>query len=122
MPQIFLETTANLEENAVIPDILEALVATLSKFETVDPAAVKAFHGLRMTWEMGLGAPAGFVQCQVSVLTGRPLELRQRIADEIINVLQNAFRVSIDEHEASITVEIREMERETFRKVVKKLT
>ncbi|WP_309709918.1 hypothetical protein [Armatimonas sp.] len=62
------------------------------------------------------------VQCQVSVLTGRPLELRQRIADEIINVLQNAFRVSIDEHEASITVEIREMERETFRKVVKKLT
>ena len=122
MPQIFLETTANLEENAEIPDILHALANTLSQFETVDPSAVKAFHGLRMTWAMGEGAPAGFVQCQVSVLTGRSLELRGRIADAIMKVLQEAFSVSVEEREASITLEIREMERETFRKAVKPLT
>ncbi len=33
MPHILLETTADLTENAVIPDILEALVMKLSSFE-----------------------------------------------------------------------------------------
>ncbi len=104
----------------MIPDILASLVACLSGFETVDPAAVKAYHSLRTVWAMGEGAPEGFVQCQVSILTGRPAELQAAISAGIMAVLEKAFEVSVEDRQASITVEIREMTKESFRKVVKK--
>jgi 5-carboxymethyl-2-hydroxymuconate isomerase len=116
MPQIHLETTSDLPENGSIPDILEALVARLSSFETVDSAAVKAYHTLRSNWAMGEGAPAGFAHCTVGILTGRPMELRQQISDAMYEEMRTHFAMSLENQEVSLTLELREMERETYRK------
>ncbi len=114
MPHILLETTANLQENAAIPDILEALVVELSRHDTMAPASIKAYHSLRVTWAMGEGAPAGFIHCTVAILSGRPLELRQAISQGIATVLREYFAEALGAGEAGLTVEVREMDRETY--------
>ena len=114
MPHIHLETTADLPENADVPDILEALVATLAGQETVSPASIKAYHTLRSNWAMGEGAPAGFAHCTLMVLTGRPPELRVRMAEAAMTTLREHFKMSLEANEVSLTLEVREMEAATY--------
>jgi 5-carboxymethyl-2-hydroxymuconate isomerase len=116
MPHIHLETTADLPENANIPDIIEALVAKLSGYETVQSKSVKAYHTLRSNWHMGDGAPAGFAHCTVAILTGRPLELRKSISAGMYEELKTHFTMSLENQEVSITLELREMDAETYMK------
>ncbi len=116
MPHIHLETTADLPENANIPDILEALVAMLSGFESISSSSVKAYHSLRSNWDMGEGAPAGFAHCTVAIISGRPLELRQSIANGMYTELKKHFEMSLTDQEVGITLELREMDRETYMK------
>jgi 5-carboxymethyl-2-hydroxymuconate isomerase len=117
MPHIHLETTADLPENANIPDILEALAGKLSEFETIDSKSVKAYHLLRPNWCMGEGAPPGFAHCSVAILSGRSVELRSRIADAMFDLLKEHMAMSLSNNEVAITLEVREMERETYRKL-----
>jgi len=117
MPHIHLETTADLPENADVPEILTALVECLSRFETIDSKAVKAYHLLRSNWHMGTGAPPGFAHCTVAILEGRDLDLRKRIADAMYAVLKKSFEMSLDNQEVALTLEVREMDKETYRKL-----
>ena len=114
MPHIRLDTTADLPENADVPEILADLVAELSRHETVEPHSIKAYHTLRATWVMGEGAPAGFIHCEVAVLTGRSLDLRKAIGNALAQVLRHHFRTSLEAGDAGLTVEVREMDRETY--------
>ena len=114
MPHIRLDTTADLQENAIVPDILTDLVSELASHETIDSASIKAYHQLRSTWEMGTGAPAGFVHCEVAIMSGRPLELRKGISEGISTVLRKHFATSLLNNEVGLTVELREMDRETY--------
>lgn len=116
MPHLILETTADLYENANIPDMLEALVRRLSKFETIDPKAIKAYHTLRSNWSMGEGAPPGFCHLTVGIMGGRPLELRKRIADGMYEELCSHLNLSVDHDDISITLEVREFDPDTYRK------
>jgi len=116
MPHIFLETTADLFENAHIPDILEALVAKLCEFETVNSKAVKAYHALRSNWHVGEGGPAGFAHCTVSLLSGRPDELKKRIAKEMFAELHSHFTMSLENNEVSLTLDLREYDAETYQR------
>lgn len=114
MPHIHLETTADLPENGNVPDILEALVARLATFETVASDQIKARHSLRSNWIMGEGAPAGFAHCSVSILDGRPLELRKRMGEGMYQVLCEQFAESMAAKEVAVSLEIREMNRDTY--------
>lgn len=116
MPHIILETTADLPENAQVPDILEALTEELSSYETVTPSAIKAYHTLRSNWCMGAGGPPGFAHVTVAIMTGRPLELRKKIADGMWKVLREQFAESLGNEEVSLTLEVREMDADTYRK------
>jgi 5-carboxymethyl-2-hydroxymuconate isomerase len=116
MPHIHLETTADLPENADVPDILEALVARLAGFETIQPASIKAYHTLRTNWTMGEGSPAGFAHCTVAIMTGRDADLRKRMAQAMFEELRTKFEASHGAGEASLTLELREMDRETYLK------
>ena len=116
MPHIILETTSDLPENANVPDILDALVAKLSSLESIDSKAVKAYHTLRSVWAMGNGAPPGFAHCTVAIMTGREEALRKKIADEMFSVMKHEFSQSLEHREVGITLEVREMNKETYRK------
>lgn len=116
MPHIILETTSDVAENQDVVDILERLVAKLATFETISSASIKGYHSLRNTWVMGEGAPSGFVHCEVAILSGRSPELVQSIANGMYEELKSAFPSSQESGEASITLELREMDKETYRK------
>lgn len=116
MPHIVLETTSDLLENDRIPDLLAALVDVLSAQESVSAASVKAYHGLRANWHMGEGAPRGFAHCEVRLLSGRPVDLRRRIADAMGACMRSQLSESLAEGAVSVTVEVREMDAETYRK------
>lgn len=116
MPHIHLETTADLPENAHIPDILEALVAQLSKYETFQPKSIKAYHSLRSNWHMGEGAPAGFAHCTVAIMGGRPADLRKTIATEMFAEMKSHFQMSLENQEVGLTLELREMDADTYQK------
>jgi 5-carboxymethyl-2-hydroxymuconate isomerase len=116
MPHIHLETTADLEENSDVPDILDALVARLSALETVASENVKAYHTLRSNWKVGAGAPSGFAHCTVAILEGRPAELRRAIAEGMYEEMKAQFATSFEAGEAGLTLELREMAAETYMK------
>jgi 5-carboxymethyl-2-hydroxymuconate isomerase len=116
MPYIELETTADLAENGQIPDILEQLVAALSNLEGIASASVKSYHALRSVWVMGEGAPAGFARCTVAILSGRTPGERTAIADTLYAVLREAFAEGLAAGEIALTLEVREMDRLTYRK------
>jgi len=121
MPHIHLETTSDVAENQDVQDILAKLVARLATFETVSSDSIKAYHSLRSTWEMGEGAPEGFAHCTVAIMAGRPESLRVAIADGIYAELKSCFSLSLTQdtdHSGSIslTLEVREMEKATYRK------
>src|SRR3954464_13853836 len=99
MPHIVLETTADLFENANIPDILEALVMKLSGYDTIDSKGVKAYKTLRSNWCMGEGAPGGFAHCTVGILAGRPLDLKQSIAKGMYEEMRSHFAMSMENNE-----------------------
>lgn len=117
MPHIILETTADLPENGDIPDILEALANELCRYESIDSKVVKAYHTLRSVWHMGAGAPAGFAHCTVCLLVGRSPELRKKISNGMYAVLKKSFAQSHALEEVSLTLELREMDSETYRKL-----
>ena len=114
MPHIHLETTADLPENADVPDLLEALTAELASHETIPSASIKAYHSLRSVWHMGEGAAPGFAHCEVALLAGRPLELRKTIGEAMIAVMRESFAASLEANEVYLTLEVREMDRETY--------
>ena len=116
MPHIILETTADMPENANVPDILDALTATLCAMDTIDSKAVKAYHTLRSVWCMGAGAPPGFAHCTVAIMAGRPEDLRKKISDEMYAVLRKEFAQSLELGEVGLTLELREMDAGTYRK------
>jgi len=66
---------------------------------------------------MGTGAPPGFAHCTVAVLEGRDQGLRKRIADAMYEVLKKSFEMSLDNQEVALTLEVREMDKETYRKL-----
>ena len=116
MPHISLQTTSDVVENQDIVDILERLVRKLETFETVKPHTIKAYHSLYPTWLIGSGGPNGFVHCEVAILSGRPIELKKAIADGMHAELLECFHATRDSGEAGITLEIREMDAEIYRK------
>lgn len=116
MPHIHLETSADLIENDRVPDLLAALVQELSRHETISPAAIKAYHTLRGTWVMGEGAPKGFAHCTCSILSGRNVELRQQISQAMYDLMKRLFSESLELGEVGLTLELREMDKDTYRK------
>lgn len=114
MPHIRLDTTPDIQENADLPEILQDLVAELARHDTIQPASIKAYHTLRAVWAMGTAAPEGFIHCEVAILAGRSLALRKAIASGMESVLRRHFSATIESGAAGLTIEIREMDRETY--------
>lgn len=116
MPHILLETTADLPENANIPDILDVLVERLGSFESISKSSIKAYHTLRSVWSVGDGHPPGFAHCCVSILEGRSPELQARISAGMYDVLKAQFTQSLHNSEVGLTLELREMQKDTYMK------
>jgi 5-carboxymethyl-2-hydroxymuconate isomerase len=111
MPHIILESTPDVISTPV--EVLRLLVETLSACETVSPNAVKARHRICDSFVIGDGGGDGFIHCEVAILEGRPLELRESMSNQMVNVLRGMFG---DQGGLQLTLELREMAAQTYRK------
>lgn len=116
MPHIHLETTADLQENGEIPQILERLIIALSSVESISTTSIKAYHTLRTNWMVGEGHPEGFAHCTLGVLSGRSPELRAKLADTVFAELKRCFEFSDQEGGVAVTLEVRDMDALTYRR------
>ncbi len=114
MPHLVVEASAGVVGDA--NKLLAQLCALVSSFETVDPASVKARYYEVNTWTTGEGCPNQFLHVEFSILAGREAALRSAMADALFARLQQEFSFSHSSGELVITVEIREMAAESYRK------
>jgi 5-carboxymethyl-2-hydroxymuconate isomerase len=58
----------------------------------------------------------GFIHLTLSILTGRELNLKQTLGEEKLSFLKQEFARSYEEMSCSISVEIKELDRDTYSK------
>lgn len=117
MPHLKLDVSSNALEGTDLSTVLNQLVAELSRYETIDSASVKAYFREHSLWAMGEGARPGFIHLEVAILDGRPLDLKQRIAQGMRGVLESAFATVLAGGAAGLTIEVRDMDRATYVKL-----
>lgn len=124
MPHLVLELSGvSLPRCNEVPDFLTRLVRILGEFETIEAKDVKG-RAIRYdvaiplqpwvsTQAVNAGGPLDWAHIEIRLLAGRPPELLSAIADRFHAELVEFFGT---EGRLSLTVEVREMARETYRK------
>lgn len=114
MPHIRVELSANVARPGRLKPFLTDLAKVLGDFESVEPGAVKAYLNVREHFAMNPEGPPGFAHLEVSLMRGRSLELRRMIAEAMRMMVAAEFEEKVANAEIAITVEIREMDPDTY--------
>lgn len=117
MPHLLLEHTDNLaaplDHRAVLAELHEVMAKT-GEFKEAD---IKGRIAAYARHHVGDGDPKRvYAHLTVSIMSGRSLEFRKRLSADLLAVLRRAFARSYDERPCDLTVDIREMVRETYAK------
>ncbi len=119
MPHLTLEYSDNLPAGLDLRGILERLnrvVAAEEAFLLTEVKGRAVPHGI---FVVGAGDPkAVFVHLTVAILSGREVELRQRLSRQLLGTLREEFSLAYAERPCDLTVEIREMERASYAKAM----
>ena len=119
MPHLTLEYSNNLAEPLDHQVLFAELHAALERFELFQLAEIKSRAIAHEHYRIGNGAPESvFVHLTVAVLSGREVALRQRLSTELLGVLRRAFARTWRERPCDMTVDVREMQRETYGKAM----
>lgn len=111
MPTLKLFVSEGAIEEARAVRLIEKLCEAVSTFETVDPKTVKA-GVVTMSPSLNLSPiKKGFLCLEACILTGRTPELKAKMADSLKAVLDSLM----GDDGLSLTVEIREMDRDFYR-------
>jgi 5-carboxymethyl-2-hydroxymuconate isomerase len=105
-----------MAESLDLSGVLSDLVDELCQQPTIDPTAVKAYARVVDTWAMGPGAARSFVHLTLCLLDGRGASLRAQMADALYRRLQALCGTAAAKVGASLTLEVRQMDSETYRK------
>jgi 5-carboxymethyl-2-hydroxymuconate isomerase len=117
MPHLILEHSDNLvapfDHRALFRELHAALAATGEfRLEQMKSRAIAQDR----TYVGAGDRDAIFAHLRVYLLSGRTLELRRRIGTELLAVLQRGLAGSIAGRPSDLTVDVREMTRETYAK------
>ena len=118
MPHIKVNLSASVARPGRFKPFLAELANTLGSFESIEPAAVKAYLVVNDHFATTAEGPPGFAHIEVSLMRGRPLEMRQQIGAALRSILEAEFEEKVAHGEISLTVEVREMDPETYIKGV----
>ena len=120
MPQVTLEYTANIAQEVHAHELFSELHQTLADVlgVRVDNCKSRAFR--LDAYHIGKGeAQNAFVHLDVRFLAGRPLEVKQDVGQRCLRLLEAYFEPSRAALELQITVEVRDVERQTYFKIPK---
>jgi 5-carboxymethyl-2-hydroxymuconate isomerase len=116
MPHIRVELSGSVARPGRFKPFLIDLAQALGEFESIDSAAVKAYLHVSEHFAMNPEGPPGFAHVEVSIMRGRPLDLRLAIAERMRQMIAVEFDEKVAHSEIAITVEIREMDPDTYLK------
>lgn len=117
MPNLTLEYTANLHSQFDVPDTLlklnQALVAT-GAFKEAD---IKSRALPLEVFVVGT-APTerAFIHLELSILSGRAMELKRDVSHELLHVLKQQFEHT-PKFEVQLCVQVLDNDRDTYSKV-----
>ncbi len=114
MPHISVEISGNVARPGRLKPLLAELAERLGQTESIEEDAVKAYLSVREHFATNPSGPPGFAHVEVALMKGRPLELRQQIAESMREIIAAEFVEKIGHNEIAITVEIREMDPDTY--------
>jgi len=119
MPQLMLEYSANINQKVDSPLILTEIASIISAAGDIPVEKFKSRLIRREEYLVGRGdSKDAFVHLEAGIFSGRTLEVKKRIGEDCIEYLEEYFSPSASELSLQITVEIREMEKETYFKAV----
>ncbi len=117
MPHLTLEYSDNLAEPVDFDALFARLHAALAEPGAFRLQDLKSRAVAHRDFRVGAGVPgSAFVHLTLAIFAGREPAQQERIADRLLEILLDSFARSRAERSCEITVEIREMRRETYRK------
>lgn len=112
MPHAVLEYSANLASSQDISDLLGKAHAVMNASGLFDSAAIKSRAFQTEHYCVGeQGSGGAFIHITIALLEGRTLEQRA----DLTKAMFEAFRGVLDDN-VSLSVDIREMVKQTYRK------
>ncbi len=119
MPHLILEYSDNLEMPVVAEEIFKPLHTALVEFPPIKLADIKSRAIPCENYYIGAGTPESvFIHLTVKILTGRSLEERRRMSQRMLGLLEAFFAGAMVKQPCDITVDICEMERQSYGKAV----
>lgn len=119
MPHCILEYSDNIIETDETLDVLSDLHDLLVETGHFQLEDIKSRTVCYEEFHIGDGNPENaFIHLHLSILSGRSLELRQQLSQQVLSFLEVQYSASLEQLNCSITVEISEIFSETYCKAV----
>jgi 5-carboxymethyl-2-hydroxymuconate isomerase len=119
LPQIVIEYSPNITDDADSGTLLRELSAIAAAAGEIPIEQFKSRVVRREEYSAGTGGDRdAFVQLEVGVFSGKPPEVKRRIGEDCLEYLEEYYSGLAGELSLQITVEIREMEKESYFKTV----
>ena len=118
MPHFTLEYSENILEQVDSRDVFKSLHALLIESGPFHLSDIKSRAIMHREFYVADGNPSNsFVHLTLSIFKGRDINLRQAVSKALLEFLQNKFSRSYQELKCSITVDIKEIDSDTYSKL-----
>ena len=115
MPHFVLEYSDNILEEVDFKDFFERLHTLLVENGPFKLSAIKSRAIRHRQFCVADGKDSNaFVHLTLSIFKGRDLSIRQAVGEKILSFLKGEFARSFQKLNCSYTVEVKEMEKETY--------
>ena len=119
MPHLTLEYSNNLPDKPDFKALFARCHEALVEFDSVRLPEIKSRAIPCDQFLIGDGSPQNiFIHLTLSVLDGRPADQRKQMGERLLSILRETFFRAWKERPCDITVDIREMNRETYCKAM----
>jgi 5-carboxymethyl-2-hydroxymuconate isomerase len=118
MPHLELQYTSNIAQEINFSVLFAELHRILAEVGGINIENCKSRAIKLDDYAIGSSEPDNaFVHVNLKFLVGRSEVLKQKIGQDILNALRDAYAPSIDEHNLQITVQIQDIQHETYFKI-----
>lgn len=115
MPHCILEYSDNIVDKTDNPAILKNIHDVLTATKSFSLNDIKSRTVVHRDYLVGNGdTDRAFVALTISFLSGKKAEFKKNISRECMNILIKSFPESREKLKLSMTVEIRELDKETY--------
>ncbi len=117
MPHFILEHSSNILESPVTTDLLRSLHTLLVDCGPFKLEDIKSRVHCHQVYCVADGSSdTAFVHLQLALLPGRSEDIRRSVSERLLEFLKRSFSQSLESLCCSLTVELRELDKNTYQK------